>query len=45
MVSSSEIVGIDALVWKPEIQSWTVCILIYEYYGYNHGPNINTQSK
>ena len=39
MVSSSEIVGIDALVWKPEIQSWTVCILIYEYYGYNHGPN------
>ena len=28
MVSTAEIVGIDALVWKPEVESWTVPIFI-----------------
>ena len=28
MTSISEIVGIDALVWKSEIESWTVCVFI-----------------
>ena len=32
MVSIAEIVGIDALVWKPEVESWTVPKLICSLY-------------
>ena len=32
MVSIAEIVGIDALVWKPEVESWTVPTFIFSVY-------------
>merc|ERR1712126_638310 len=35
MVSIAEIVGIDALVWKSEVESWTLLVAVFEG-GENH---------